>query len=437
MVFNQRKNRFFTSDAAQLLRDAQPDDTKRVAAIVLVGFIVRLSWVLWGSWTSGDSPQYVQLARNLVFNHVYSLQEGTGALAPSAYRPPLYSALIAFFWWGETAPLNAVLFFQVVLGTATVALVYLIARRHFNRTVALIAALAMALAPMSIRFTGVILTETFFTFLLTLGIALWGERRPAWTGVVFGLAALTRATILPFLIALPLLALLPAWRPYWRRFVLITLMALLVSSVWIARNAVVFGKFIPIAASGWGAGMLAGSIETKFVGDDVFTALLSDPAFKIDGPITDETETDRLMMRRAIKRIKDNPLHWLVVRAKQYPRLFMDSGDYLLGSHNVTFGQALREPRPLVVLVKVAFMLGNLLFVLLVAYGLYVERRRFVELSHLWLFPLFLLLAQLPFWIEARYSLPIVPVMVIFAAVGVARLVGDDARPDELKAQRA
>jgi hypothetical protein len=211
-------------------------------------------------------------------------------------------------------------------------------------------------------------------------------------------------------------------------------MALLVSSVWIARNAVVFGKFIPIAASGWGAGVLAGSIETKFVGDDVFTALLKDPAFKLDEPVADETEVDRLMMRRALKRIKDNPLRWLFVRAKQYPRLFMDSGDYLLGSHNVTFGQALRKPRPLVVLVKVAFMLGNLLFMLLVAYGLYVERKRFVELSHLWLFPLFLLLAQLPFWIEARYSLPIVPVMIIFAAVGVASFVGDDERPDELKA---
>ncbi len=393
--------------------------------LAMLGLMTRLAWVFWGAWSGGDVAEYVTLARNLAFNHVFSLSpDGAAAVVPTAHRPPLYPALIATLWWGDSVPATAVMILQAILGAGIVVLVYLIARDRFNRTVALIAGVGMALGPMSGHFAAGLMTETLFTFLLTFGFFLWGRKRFAWTGFFFGLAMLARLTPTSFLVIMLLLPLLPAWRRHWRAHVMIFLVAVAVSSVWVIRNAIVFRRFIPVASSGYGTNLLFGTIETKLVGDDVWTMVLNDPMTKVemkDGTV--EGEADRVLWQRAIQRIKADPLHWLVVRAKQYPRLFMDSGDYLLGSSNVSISQAWRERRWLVILTKAAFMLGNLLFFGLAAFGMFVERKRFVPLAHVTLFPVFLTLVHLPLWIETRYAMPMVPLAAILSAVGLVRLI--------------
>lgn len=409
-----------------------PGAIRDVFALGLAGLAVRLAWVLWGAWTSGDTPEYLTMAKNIAFHHVFSLSDAAaGALVPTTHRPPLYPALIAAFWWGDAPPVNLVLIVQAVLGTLTVILVYLIARDRFSRKVALIAGIGMALAPLSSRYTAVIMTETLFVFLVTLGLFLWGRKQYLWTGVAFGLSMLTRPTMMPFLLILAALPLLPAWRKEWRAYLMILLMAVAVSSVWIIRNAVVFGRFIPIAASGYGTNLLFGTIETKLVNDDVWTSAMQDPALSV-GEGMNESDADRAKMMEAFRRIKADPLHWLVVRAKQYPRLFMDSGDYLLGSRNVPIGQALRERHIFVLLTKIVFLLGTLLLFALAAFGLFMERARFVSLAHITLFPVFLTLIHLPLWVgDSRYSLPMIPPVAILAALALARLA--DAVKDRMK----
>jgi len=400
--------------------------TRDVLAVMLTGLVVRLAWALSGPWPAGDTPEYLTLAKNLAFHHVFSLGEGNGPFVPTAYRPPLYPALIATFWWGDAAPVHAVLIAQAIIGTATVVLVYLIARDRFSRIVALLAGAGMALAPMSSWYAAMILTETLFVFFVTFGIFCWGRKRFALTGVAFGLSMMTRPTMMPFLAILAVLPLLPAWRQTWRAHLIILFLALAISSVWIVRNAVVFGRFIPIASSGYGTNLLFGTIETKLIGDDVWTAALKDPSLNV-GVGLNESDADRARMKEALRRIKADPAHWLVVRAKQYPRLFMDSGDYMLaplGSGSVTIGQAVRERRWLVIVTKVTFLLGTLLFYVLGAVGMFVERSRFVSLAHITLFPIFLVLVHLPLWIgDSRYSLPMIPAVAILATIGLARLV--------------
>src|ERR1700730_13465023 len=99
-----------------------------LATVTALALAVRVAWVWFGAWVAGDSAWYISVARNLVFNHVFSARAD---LAPTAFRPPLYSAVIALLWFGDSSPFYAVLLLQVVLGTATVALVYLIARDQF------------------------------------------------------------------------------------------------------------------------------------------------------------------------------------------------------------------------------------------------------------------------------------------------------------------
>src|SRR5215472_1675191 len=299
---------------------------------------VRLTWVSFGAWVSGDSAWYLNVARTIAFYHVFGATANGSNPTPTAFRPPLYPALIAVLSIGSSSePILVVLLAQAVLGAATVALVYFIARDQFDRRVAMMASIGMALAPMTGRFTAVILSESLFTFLLTLGVFLWGRKRSVSAGVVFGLAALTRVTMLPFVVLLPLLTILRPWRIQCRSYLTIMLLSLAISSIWIVRNAIVFDRFIPIAASGYGTNLLLGSLETKQT-DDVAQrkAFLK----SVDGASSgrdDETETNRVRLYAALRRIANSPGQTLRARAEQYPRLFIDTGSYLFGAGTTPF----------------------------------------------------------------------------------------------------
>jgi hypothetical protein len=235
------------------------------------------------------------------------------------------------------------------------------------------------------------------------------------------LAALTRTVVIPFLLCVALLSFLPAWRHNRRLYLRMFVCAMLVASVWIVRNAVVFRKFILVQSTGYGVNLFAGTIENQIYGDDVWTKVIKQLGPGNDSS-QDEADRDRKLMLRAVERIETDPPQYLRARLKQYPRLFLDSGDYLLGSSNITFDEAVRRHQAWVVVIKVSFILGNVAIFILAFYGIFLERRRFVSLSHIILFPIFFSLIHLPMWIESRYSLPMMPLVAILAARGVAGL---------------
>ena len=392
-------------------------ESKILFVIFILAFVVRATYAWFNLWWAGDSHEYLAIAQNIAFHHSFSLTTGI----PTASRPPLYPFLIAAFWWTDKAPITAVVLLQCVCGAATVVLVYLIAKGRFSYRVALLAAAGLTFAPMTVHYTAVILTEPVFTFLVALGVFLWGRNRGVAAGLAFGLAALTRTIVIPFVACLALVALLPPWRNNRRLYLLILVTAIGVTSAWLIRNAVVFRKFILVQSVGYGVNLFAGTIETKSYGDDVWTKVIKE-LNSDEGDTQDEADGDRKYMLRAVKRIESDPPQYLRARLKQYPRLFLDSGDYLLGSRNMRFDEALHERRLLVIIIKLSFMLGNLAIFLLAIYGIFLERRRLASLSHIILFPAFFALIHLPMWIESRYSLPIVPLVLILAAHGIERL---------------
>lgn len=389
-------------------------ERKILFVIFILAFVVRSCYAAWASWWGGDSPVYLAIARNIAFHHSFSLATGV----PTASRPPLYPFLIAVFWWTDKAPITAVILVQIIFGATTVILVYLIAKDHFSHRVALIAALVATLSPMTVHYTAVILTETVFTLLFALGAFLWGRNHGVAAGLAFGLAALTRPIVIPFLACLAFLTLLPPWRRNRRLYLLIFVSAMGVASVWIMRSAVVFRKFVLVQSTGYGLNLFVGTIEPPLYRDDIWIRVHQEVASN-EEDAQDEAERDRQFMLQAVERIKNDPAQYVGARLKQYPRLFLDSGDYLLGSSNVSFNEALKERRVLVLLIKVGFIFGNLAIFLLAIYGICSERRRLVSLSHIILFPVFLSLVHLPMWIESRYSLAMMPLVQILAVRGL------------------
>ena len=138
----------------------------------------------------------------------------------------------------------------------------------------------------------------------------------------------------------------------------------------------------------------------------------TNPVTRVDD-VTDESEIDAIRMKRALTRIWQSPGTWLMVRAKQYPKLFIDNGDYLLGSANLPLREAFSQARWSVIFIKLAFIGGNLSIILLAVIGMWVLGPRLGDYGHIVLFPIFGMLVHLPMWIEPRYFVPMMPMIFI------------------------
>ena len=228
---------------------ASGDHAAWLGIILGLAFTLRLGWVALSEWQpvmGDDAFRYDFTARALLAGEGYVHFNG----APTAFWPPGYSLLLAAVYWlfGDSVLVAQLL--NVVLGTATVGLVYLIGRRTLGPKPALVGAAILAGFPSLIFFTAVTLSEVAFTFLALLGVLLLlietqsGKQRHLplllGAGLVIGFASLMRGEAL----LLPL-----AFLPFWLRsdmgrtaiahkLVALALGIGLIVAPWTIRNAV-------------------------------------------------------------------------------------------------------------------------------------------------------------------------------------------------------
>ncbi len=159
-------------------------------------------WQVWDSpsvrYPMGDSLAYHEAALGVLAGewpgeHVF-------------YQDPLYPYFLAGLYrvFGPGSP--GVLLAQALLGAATVLLVYRVARRLFGPREALLAGAVAAVYPVFLFYDALLLKVSLSLFLLTLALdlLLWadaGGGARAWlsAGFATGLATLTRGNYLVFL----------------------------------------------------------------------------------------------------------------------------------------------------------------------------------------------------------------------------------------------
>jgi Dolichyl-phosphate-mannose-protein mannosyltransferase len=235
--------------------------------IVAVGFGLRLAWVLYArgeppvEWfRSGDQYSYFHYGEEIARGHGY-LSYISGE--PTAYYPIGYPAILgALYFVVLHTPipdnlLMATSLFHVVLGTATVWLVFRVGRAVSGVPGGLAAAAVLAIWPNAIFIAPTLLLETTFMFLVAAAVALavghdWQRGLPSTSrlvvvGVVLGASVLVR----PFSVWL-LLGLLIACRAIgasWRRTaasVAVPLLVVVVMMVpWTVRNLGAMDAFVP------------------------------------------------------------------------------------------------------------------------------------------------------------------------------------------------
>jgi 4-amino-4-deoxy-L-arabinose transferase-like glycosyltransferase len=241
--------------------------TPRILVVVLAAALaLRVAWVIYAArepGSFGDPFIYLQLARRIASNHGYGPFLSNG---PTAFHPPGYPGWLAGIVWvakhvglAQREPLLIGLV-QAVLGTASVALVYAIGVRLFGYRVAIIAAAITACFPNLVFYTGLMYSETLYTFGVLL--AVWLVVRADWKpgpslavliafGVVVGLSSLVRPFAMLSLIAVALAAWRAgvSWRDTARYVGIATGVALLMLVPWTIRNAFAYHAFVPVSTN--------------------------------------------------------------------------------------------------------------------------------------------------------------------------------------------
>lgn len=241
-----------------------------LAAILVAGLALRLALLPAAAGVGleiVDEQHYHALAQNVAHGHGFAFEPGK----PTSIRPPLYPAFVALVWKVVgSESLQAVRAVQILLALATVVVVYAIGLRLFERRVALLAAAGLCFYPSLVLYDYLLLTEVLFTFLLTLTVlayvSLLQHERPRAalaTGVALGLAALARSILWPFPLLLCPLTAVVIGGSVPRRLATAALVGLGFAAVvgpWAARNTRLQGTFTVVDTMG-GLNLYMGNYE--------------------------------------------------------------------------------------------------------------------------------------------------------------------------------
>lgn len=204
-----------------------------------------------GFLTNTDSIQYWQIAENIL-NHSTFSPSSTPPLLPDHSRTPLYPLFISFLKWLGLS-VQGIIFFQISVSALTCLIVIFLTYKLLGSwKSAYLAGAIVAFDIPSIVYSNSLLTETVFTFLLTLSILflVLHFKEPEKisslliSGVLVGLSILCR----PISIFLPLFIVLLIFtfsqRPkfyLFKRASLYLILCFVVVSPWLVRNQIVLG----------------------------------------------------------------------------------------------------------------------------------------------------------------------------------------------------
>lgn len=417
-----------------------------LVGIVLAALAVRLAWVAFiddGLHNTtlppldDRGPAYVELlTRRLTDDQAFYvrsaqyLAEGQGYKEPfsesvTARWPPGYPLVLSALFAAVGPSLLAAQVLNVVLGAASVALLYLLAVRLFDRRVALIAAALLAFFPAQVYFSSLLMTEALVTagllaLVLFLVLQLGRQRALSWRrllviGLAIGALALVRGEILLLapLLGLYWLARHASWPEAAARTALLLGGAALLFVPWTVRNAVQL-KAAVVMTTGTGGALIQGHAEGA--SGELSQKIYND----LSARFADRPEPERQVaenatgIREAFKFMVTHPLQELrLIPAKLYYLFRDDPG-----------GRTWAQLRRLGVEHEDVFRdLGNGYYfavLLLAVFGMAMSARELLRGERA------LLLLVVALWLfvygfvyvgDGRYHFPLVPIMCLFAGL--------------------
>ncbi len=387
--------------------------TKRLVLIVLFGLLLRLLYVVYldSGFPISDSLDYDKRAMSLLDGRGYG----------DTFRPPLCPFFLAVVYWLFGHQYLAVKLIQSLFSAGTILLAYVLGKMLFDNHAALAGALIVAMYPSLIINCGQLLSETVYTAILTamvLLVIIASRSKRRWllraaAGFLMGLGTLGKPVLLMFV---------PFWLVYetvshkslfiaLRNLLPCILAALFAIAPWIAYNFARYDRFIYIDTNG-GFNFWVGNNPQS-------TGKMEEYAVAAYFEFSDDFERQRELYKRALRFIRDNPIHFL--------RLFIAKVRIFTGiegrqfSHLYVTNYYGKIPTLSLFIMLSAIVISFPLLAIFFLIGLFMLPRMEYGLG--------LMLTLLGYYIlihalsvtEARYHFPVVPLLATLAGYGMIK----------------
>lgn len=375
-----------------------------------------------------DGEGYHSLALNLSTGKGLFLDKGVDPLLPdyertTLLRPPLYPLLLSGIYSLFGVHLEIVQLIHIILSTLTCLIVFIIAREIYNKKVALVSSVIFAFNPLIFWHIPRLYNENLFIFILAFSmlyiVKLFQKlsfKTSMIAGALIGIASLCKGQmfILPFFLLPGLFYTFPEMRgKVLKCFFTLFFMMIVIISPWTLRNYHITHKFVPVQC-GLGVHFLRGNVSSKynFGLKNNSHAEAMRIAFEKERNYIEryssktnrkpnEMEVNELFNKLSIESVKNEPIEFI-------KKIFTGILAYwYLGGSQFK---------------SVLIAIINLPMLLLACLGLFYSIKCKTNIIPLLLLILYFTLIHAVILAIARYSVPIMPYVIIFASFGIINL---------------
>jgi tetratricopeptide (TPR) repeat protein len=412
----------------------------QVAAIWVIAFAVRLAYI----WQIRPSPFFEVLMGDARGYDSWAQQIAGGDWIGQEvfYQAPLYPYFLGTIYSIAGHDLLFVRVCQAMIGAAGCVFLALAGRRLYSESVGWIAGLGLAIYAPAIFFDGLLQKSVLDLFFVSLVLWLLSglvdnrDVRSRWfsVGLALGGLALTRENALVLIAPILLWRLLPSigsWRSGTRRLptylptiVAFALGLLLVLSPVAARNQAIGGEW-HITTSQFGPNFYLGNNADA---DGTAVALregrgsveyerqdATDLAEAAEGRNLTPGEVSTFWTNKAVAFIRYNPWAWLKLVARKV--ILLGNATELIDTESQ---ESYEEWSPVL---RIAAQVGHFgVLAPLAIFGVFAAWRDRRRLGLFYALAATYAASVVMFYVSARYRLPLVPFLMLFAAAGLGSL---------------
>jgi len=402
-------------------------DSKYVWAIAIFAIALALR-IIYFLQVRSNYPGWDTPTIDPLYHDLWAKQIASGNILGSGpfFRAPLYAYFLGAIYAIFGPSLTAAKIVQHLIGAFSCSLIFLFTNRYFNRKTAVVSGLISAFYWVFIYFEDELLLDSLLVLLAIILVWLLLKtfeqpnlRRFLLTGIILGLAAITRPN---FLAMLPVVAI---WVIYTfklgikekivRILVLTAGCAVMISPVTV-RNTLVGGDTVLIASQG-GINFYIGNNEyatgaTALMPEFGPTWQYADCEYlaKLEtgriGKEMKQSEVSAFYYKKALKFIKNKPAEWIYLMTKKLA--------YFWNSYEISNNQNLYFFRRFA---SITVILPPLLFIIvpLSLIGLYNIFLRDGKYHIIGLFVLAYAFTVVGFFVNSRFRLPVLPFLIILS----------------------
>ena len=400
------------------------NNKKTFLLILSIAFILRIGYIFIFPQEKilvGDAVGYDTIAHNLANGSGFSMEPNI----PTPIRAPGYPFFLSIIYLVFGHSYFIVRIFQAILSALTCVILYYTAKEIFDEKIAKVSAWLLLFYPVLIVYTGLILSETLFTFLFIITVfllvkGLSSEKNKYFilSGLFLGLSTLTRPVtlLLPFLIFFLIIItnrnLLSKWLLFFTVFCIVLL-------PWSIRNYQKFGIITPCSTgSGFGifvtGYMTAG--HTWDAGVEKFIEMGTEFS-KTRNYAGDEASVklEKKAQKEGLHLIKKNLKNYIILVIKRLPGFWWTSHSSVFGVDK-PISEYLQTKNYLHLSVRIGLLMLHGVFLILAFTGIILSVKNRQNCSMLILILIYFT-GHILFDPCPRFYLPVMPYLVIFVVV--------------------